>query len=137
MLRKSRGLRWMIVFCGGVLVVLVICYMVHWMATSYGYSALLAQGTTLISYTATPFFVAGVLGLYPLLWLDILLGLAVAMYCIYLLYTGVAPVMHVIRERGFLYASAVFAVALVAFVALLTTTVLLWDFAAAPEYTYG
>ncbi len=116
--------------------VLFLGYMVHWMSSTYGDSAELAQGTTLISYTATPFFVAGVLGLYPLLWLDILLGMAVAMYCIYLLYTGVSPVMHVVRERGFLYASAVFAVALVSFVGLLTATVLLWDFVTAPEYTY-
>ncbi|MEM9623592.1 MAG: Yip1 family protein [Pseudomonadota bacterium] len=85
-------------FFACVLGVLFMGYMVHWMSSTYGDSGELAQGTTLISYTATPFFVAGLLGLYPLLWLDILLGLGVAMYCIYLLYTGVAPVMHVVRE---------------------------------------
>ena len=111
-------------------------YMVTWMSETYGDKATLAQGVTLISYTATPFFVAGLLGLYPILWLDIMLGVAVAFYCIYLLYTGVAPVMRIAAERGFLYASAVFAVALVSFVALLTATVLLWDIGPAPEYTY-
>jgi len=44
--------------------------------------------------------------------------------------------MKVPPERGFLYASAVFAVALVSFVALLGATVVLWDFGPAPEYTY-
>jgi hypothetical protein len=109
---------------------------VQWMSTTYGDAADFAQSVTLISYTATPFFIAGFLGLYPILWLDIMLGIGVACYCIYLLYAGVAPIMHVVRERGFLYASAVFAVALVSFVALLTVTVLLWDFGPAPEYTY-
>lgn len=116
--------------------VLFLGYMVHWMSATYGDKASLAQGVTLISYTATPFFVAGVLGLYPHLWIDILLGTGVACYCIYLLYTGVAPIMQVSEERGFLYASAVFAVALVSFVGLLSVTVLLWEFGPAPEYTY-
>jgi len=116
--------------------VVFLGFMVQWMSTTYGDEASLSQGIALISYTATPFFIAGVLGLYPILWLDIMLGMAVACYCIYLLYAGVAPVMRVARERGFLYASAVFAVALVSFVGLLTVTVLVWDFGPAPEYTY-
>lgn len=111
-------------------------FMVRWMAASYGSRATLAQGIALISYTASPFFLAGVLGLFPVLWLDILAGCAVACYCIYLLYRGTSVIMDVPPERGFLYASAVFAVALVSFVALLGATVVLWDFGTAPEYTY-
>ena len=82
------------------------------------------------------FFLAGVLGLYPVLWIDIMLGTLIAVYCIYLLYLGTGPVMAVPPERGFLYASAVFAVALVSFVALLGATVVLWDLGPTPEYTY-
>jgi len=111
-------------------------YMVRWMGAAYGSVASLTEGVTLISYTASPFFLAGVLGLYPVLWLDILVGCAVACYCIYLLYRGTSIIMNVPEERGFLYASAVFAVALVSFVALLGATVVMWDFGAAPEYTY-
>jgi hypothetical protein len=111
-------------------------FMVRWMAAAYGTAASFTQGATLISYTASPFFLAGVLGLYPVLWLAILAGCAVACYCIYLLYQGTPAMMQVPPERGFLYASAVFAVALVSFVGLLGATVVLWDFGAAPEYTY-
>lgn len=111
-------------------------YMVHWMAGSYGTQGGLAKGVALITYTASPFFVAGFLGLQPVLWIDILVGVLVACYCIYLLYRGTPIVLDVPPERGFLYASAVFAVALVSFVALLGATVVLWDFGPAPEYTY-
>jgi hypothetical protein len=111
-------------------------YMVHWMAGSYGTEAGLAKGVALITYTASPFFLAGFLGLNPVLWVDIVVGVLVACYCIYLLYTGTSVVMDVPPERGFLYASAVFGVALVSFVALLGATVVLWDFGPAPEYTY-
>lgn len=111
-------------------------FMVRWMATAYGTETDLSRGVALISYTASPFFLAGVLGLVPILWVDILLGCLVACYCIYLLYRGTSVVMAVPPERGFLYASAVFAVALVSFVALLGATVVLWDLGPAPEYTY-
>ena len=106
------------------------------MAVSYGTVATLAQGVRLISYTGSPFFLAGVIGLYPVLWIDILVGCLVACYCIYLLYQGTSIVMNVPPERGFLYASAVFAVALVSFVAMMGATVVLWDFGPSPVYTY-
>jgi hypothetical protein len=116
--------------------VVFLGYMVSWMAGSYGTEGGLARGVTLITYTASPFFVSGVVGLYPVLWFDITIGVLIACYCIYLLYLGTGPVMDVPPERAFLYASAVFAVALVSFVALLGATVVLWDFGPAPEYTY-
>ncbi len=116
--------------------VLFMGFMVRWMSTVYGKESSFATGVGLISFTATPFFVSGFMGLYPLLWLDITLGVAVACYCIFLLYRGVGPMMKVPPDRGFLYASALFAVALVAFVGLLTATALLWEFGPAPEYTY-
>ncbi|MCP5180413.1 MAG: DUF1282 family protein [Pseudomonadales bacterium] len=116
--------------------VVFLGYMVWWMSQTYGEKASLSASVALVSYTATPFFLAGLLGLYPLLWLDILLGVGIASWCIYLLYVGVSPMMRVARERGFLYASAVFAVALVSFVGLLTVTVLLWQYGPTPEYTY-
>lgn len=116
--------------------VVFLGFMVRWMATSYGTVSDMAHGVDLISYTAAPFFLAGLLGLYPVLWFDITAGVLVACYCIYLLYLGTPIVMGVPPERGFLYASAVFAVALVSFVALLGATVVLWDLGPAPEYTY-
>ncbi|MGE0621002.1 MAG: Yip1 family protein [Pseudomonadales bacterium] len=116
--------------------VIFLGYMVSWMAGSYGTQGGLAKGVAVISYTASPFFLAGILGLYPVLWLDILVGTLVACYCIYLLFLGIGPVMEVPPERSFLYASAVFAVALVAFVALLGATIVLWDLGPTPEYTY-
>ena len=78
--------------------VLFMGYMVKWMSLTYGDPASLTQGVTLISFTATPFFIAGVIGLYPILWLDIIVGIGVACYCIYLLYTGVGPIMRIAAD---------------------------------------
>ena len=108
-----------------------------WMAKTYdaGERAF-DRGVTLVSLTATPFFLAGFLGVYPVLWLDIVIGTAVACFCIYLLFQGTGPIMQVPPERAFLYAAALFAVAFVAFVALLGATVIIWDLGASPEYMY-
>lgn len=112
-------------------------FMVHWMAETYAaIDSTVARGVTVITYTATPFFLAGVLGLSPNLWFDISVGVLVACYCVYLLYLGIPIVMHIEPERGFLFASAVVAVALVSIVALMAGTAILWDFGAEPTYTY-
>ncbi|MFK7912643.1 MAG: Yip1 family protein [Pseudomonadales bacterium] len=116
--------------------ILFMGFMVRWMSSVYGQEGSYATGIALISFTATPFFVAGLLGLSPVLWVDITLGVVVACYSIYLLYLGVGPLMRVTPDRSFLYASALFAVALVSFVGVLTATALLWEFGPAPEYTY-
>jgi Yip1 domain len=117
--------------------VLVLGFMVHWMAETYAaVESNIAKGVTIVTYTATPFFLAGLLGLYPSLWIDICVGSAVAAYCIYLLYVGVPIVMGVPPERGFLFASALVAVALVSVVALMGATAILWDFGVEPVYTY-
>jgi len=112
-------------------------YMVHWMAATYAASrSTFARGVAIATYTATPYFVAGLLGLHPSLWLDIAIGVAVACHCLYLLYLGVPIVMEIPAERGFLFASAVVAIALVGVVAMMGGTALLWDFGAEPRYTY-
>lgn len=117
--------------------VLVLGYLVHWMASTYAATtSSLAKGVTIVTFTATPFFLAGLLGLYPALWLDIVIGTLVAGYCIYLLYLGVPIVMNVPPERGFLFASAIVGVALVGIVAAMSGTALVWDFGAEPIYRY-
>ncbi len=116
--------------------VLFLGWIIDWMSQTYEADSSLARAVTIVSFTATPFFVSGVLGLYPSLWLDMFVGVAAGSYCVYLLYVGVPIMLHIEPERGFLFASAVVAVALVALVALMGTTIILWDFGAEPVYTY-
>ena len=54
-----------------------VAVVAQWMAQTYGADSSWAKGVAIISYTATPFFLAGLLGLYPSLWVDLLVGLAV------------------------------------------------------------
>lgn len=100
---------------------------IHWMSQTYGAKQNLPQSIALAAYTATPLFLTGIMLIYPILWLNLLIGLMALAYTIYLLYIGVPIMMKISQERGFLFASAVMGVGLVMLVAVLAATVVLWD----------
>ena len=107
---------------------------IHWMGKTYGASVELPRAIGLAAYVATPLFLIGIMGLYPILWLNLVLGLPALAYTVYLLYTGVPVMMDIDQERGFLFSSAVLAVGLVALVAMMAATVILWDIGAGPSF---
>lgn len=108
--------------------------LIHWMGQTYGAKEALPQAIALAAYTATPLFLIGVMQLYPVLWLNFIVGLPALAYTVYLLYTGVPVMMGIPEERGFLFASAVLAVGLVMFVGLLAVTVILWGLGIGPVF---
>ncbi len=111
-------------------------FLVHWMSETYeADTSTIAKGVRISAYTLAPLFICGIIGFYPLLWLDIILGCAAASYAVYLLYIGVPIVMKIPEERGFLFASAMVAVGLVGCAALLAATVILWEMGAMPVFT--
>lgn len=114
--------------------VYVMGRLIHWMASTYGAKPNPEKCVVLAAYTATPLFLVGIMGLYPTLWLDMLIGLVGVGYAIYLLYTGMPVVMQITKEQAFLLSSAVLTVGLVMLVGLLTVTVLLWGFGLGPDY---
>jgi len=109
--------------------------LIHWMGQTYGAKQTLPQCIALAAYTATPLFLIGIMLVYPVLWLNLLIGLPALAYTVYLLYTGVPIIMGIPKERGFLFSSAVLAVGLVMLVAVLAATVILWDIGMGPVFT--
>ena len=106
---------------------------IHWMGQTYGSKQTLPQAIALAAYTATPLWLMGFFFLYPVLWVNMLIGLPALAYTVYLLYTGVPVMMNVSQERGFLFASAVLAVGLVMLVAVLGSMAVLWSLGIGPE----
>ncbi|MET0379055.1 MAG: Yip1 family protein [Spongiibacteraceae bacterium] len=118
-----------------VLAVAGIGYMIHWMAQTYGAVSTVAKGIAFAGFTATPLFIAGVVGFYPAFLFDLIIGLLALTYSVYLLYIGIPIVMNIPSDRGFLFASAVIAVCLVFLIAIMGGAVILWDMGAAPVFT--
>jgi len=114
----------------------ILGYMIHWMAKTYeAEGSSFEIGLKIAAYTCVPLFVTGATGLYPLLWLDICLGIIAACYTVYLLYIGVPIVMQIPEQKGFLFASAMVAVGLVMMAGMLGATVILWELGAMPVFT--
>ena len=58
----------------------VIClsaigYFIHWMSDTYGAESTIARGIIIASLAATPMFIFGAVGFYPILWLDLPIGI--------------------------------------------------------------
>lgn len=84
--------------------------------------------TVFAGYIATPMFLSGLMGLYPVVWLC---GLAAALglcYTAYLLYRGIPNFLGISEKEGFVIASTTLAIGVLVLEALLTATVLLWSY---------
>jgi len=135
-LTSDSAMQIMVLFYLSILVCIgMLGYMVHWMSETYeAKDSTIGKGVGIAAYTCVPLFLCGITGLYPILWLDMLLGCAAAAYAVYLLYIGVPIVMQIPKERGFLFASAMVGVGLVMCAALLGATVILWEMGAMPVF---
>jgi hypothetical protein len=135
-LTAESALQISIVYFGSILVaVFVIGLLIHWMSETYGSSKPLINCISLAAYSAVPLFFAGIFQVYPVLWVNFLFGLPALAYAVFLLYSGITIVMEIPVERGFMFASSVLAVCLVALVGLLASTVVLWSYGIGPAFT--
>jgi len=133
---QSAGLISVVYYFAMLVGVYSLGWMIHWMGATYDAEVPISQCVVLAAYTATPLFLIGLMELYPVLWVNMVVGIPALAYTVYLLYTGVPIMMGISEDRGFLFSSAVLAVGLVAFVALLAITVILWGMGLEPQFTH-
>jgi hypothetical protein len=109
--------------------------LVRWMCKTYGGNTSLKRCIALSAYVSTPIFLVGIVELYPILWVNLTLGLIALAHAIFLLYTGVPVMMNISEDKGFLMSSALLALGLITLVSLLAITALLWGIGLQPEFT--
>jgi hypothetical protein len=117
-----------------VIGVAVIGGFIRWMSRSFDTRPTLNQCIGFAAYTVTPFFIAGIAGLYPSRWLAILVLGAASLYSTFLLFVGLPTFMHERKEQGLLYAASVWGVGLLVMVTILVSMILLWFDVLTPEY---
>ena len=65
-----------------------IGWVIHLLGKAYEVVKPLPLCIALAAYTATPLFLIGIMQVYPVLWLNMLIGLPALAYTVYLLYSG-------------------------------------------------
>ncbi|MBI1732433.1 MAG: YIP1 family protein [Gammaproteobacteria bacterium] len=132
----SAGIIALLYYLVIIAAVLSVGWMIHWMGETYGATQPLARCIVLAAYIPIPLFLVGLAQLYPVLWLNLLIGIPAAAYTVFLLYLGIPVMMEIPAERGFLFASAVLAFGLVGLVGVLAATVILWSLGVGPVFTH-
>jgi len=135
-LTPQSGLILCILSYGAALVgVWVFAEFINWMARTYSDEEVNPHhGMAMAVYATTPIFLAGIAGIWPVLWLNAIVFIIAAAYAVYLIYEGLPIIMNIPKERAFMYATSVITVALVLLVSLRIGTVIIWMAGFAPEY---
>ncbi len=134
-LTTSSALQLCILFYIAMLVgIYLIGRFIDFFATTYGVGEQAHNGVILAAYTATPMLIVGLVAVYPVLWLNMLAGVAAVSYSVYLLYEGLPILMKIPEERGFMFATSVLTVGLVMLVGLLAISVIVWGVGIGPVY---
>lgn len=127
-----------LLFYGAMIVgVIVLGKFIDFLAATFRGDDHTPRGIALATYTTAPLFLSGLIALYPVLWLDLIVGLVALAYSVYLLYEGIPILMDIPKERGFIFASAIVTIGMVMFVALLAITVIIWSIGLGPIYITG
>lgn len=132
---SSAGTIAVLYFFAIVVGINAVALAIGWMAQTYEAKVSYQHALALSTFTAAPLLLVGVFEIYPVLWLNFLVGLLALAVSIRLLYTGVPIVLNISKERGFLYSSSILAFGLIALVAMLVVTALLWGFGLEPTLT--
>jgi hypothetical protein len=118
-----------------VLGIFIMGYVIKWMGQTYVKSVRLSEAVALAAFVSVPLLLVGIFELFPILWVNFLIGLMALGYSVYLLYSGLPIVMDIPKEKGFLYASAILGFGMVALVGMLVITALLWGVGLEPSFT--
>ena len=132
---SSAGTISVLYFLAIIVGINAVAMAIRWMSQTYGAEVKYRYSLALSAFTATPLLLVGIFEIYPVLWINFLIGLLALAVSVRLLYTGVPIILDVDKDRGFLYSSSILAFGLIALVAMLVVTALLWGFGLEPTLT--
>lgn len=101
---------------------------IWWMARNYSQRPSLQRCMIFAGYVATPLFLSGVVGLYPVVWLCALVGTLALCYTGYLLYVGIPPFLNITQDESMSFSGSTLAIGLLVLEVLLALTVVLWGY---------
>lgn len=100
-------------------------YAICWLAKTFDVESNPLHCTELAVFTSLPLFALGFVALYPVLYINVTVGLVAIAAAVYLLYTGIPIFMHIPEEEGFIYSTWVVTIGLVMLVVFMGASVFL------------
>ena len=94
-----------------------------WLAKTFNVTPNPVHCIELALFTSVPLFFAGFAALYPVLIVDLLIGMAAIVASVYLLYMGIPIFMHIPQEEGFIYSTWVVSLGLIMLIVFLGVSV--------------
>lgn len=132
---QSAGYISVMYFLAIIVGINAVAMAIRWMSQTYEAEVSYQHALALSAFTAVPLLLVGIFEIYPVLWINFLVGLLALAVSVRLLFTGVPIILGVNKDRGFLYSSSILAFGLIALVAMLVVTALLWGFGLEPTLT--
>jgi hypothetical protein len=109
-----------------VLFTLMMTYFTFTMERSYGETSSFSRCLLFVTYSATPMYLAGVVGLVPIVWLCVALLLLAVCYSVYLLYLGIPIYMHIDTGKGYVVSTSIITAGLCMLVVFNALIVVFW-----------
>ncbi len=123
-----------LLYVATVVGVMLMGVMIRWMSRGFDAQPTLNQCIGFAAYCATPWFVAGVVGLVPMRWLAVAALLGASAYATVLLFGGLQTFLRLRKEQAMLFAACVWGVGLLLLVTILVSMILFWFNGLMPEY---
>ncbi len=123
-----------LLYVATVVGVMLMGVMIRWMSRGFDAQPTLNQCIGFAAYCATPWFVAGVVGLVPMRWLAVAALMAASAYATVLLFGGLQTFLRLRKEQAMLFSACVWGVGLLLLVTILVAMILFWFNGLMPEY---
>jgi len=106
---------------------LFMSYCTYWMEKTFGTATSYKRCLVFMTYTATPMYLAGLIGLVPIIWLCMMVLMVAVFYSLYLLYLGVPIFMHIPEGQGYVISTSIIWAGLCTLVSFIVATVIIWS----------
>jgi len=110
-----------------VVATLLMTYVTYTIASAFRTEARFERCLVFVTYTATPMYMAGLVGFVPIVWLCIIVLMAAVIYSLYLLYVGIPIYMNIPEGKGFIVATSIISAGLCMMVCFNVATVVIWS----------
>lgn len=109
-----------------ILFTLLMAYFTFAMERAFGEATRFGRCLLFVTYTATPMYLAGLIGFVPIVWLAVLVLMLAAGYSLYLLYLGIPIYMNIDAGKGYVVSTSIIWAGLCMLVMFIVLTVVIW-----------